>query len=201
MAKASASETASLLLQQLSALDLDRLYAALASEGRSLSTIRGVHAVMSKALADAERKGLVARNVARLATPPKSSATRPPEMIVWTPAELASFLGRVEGHRYGPLMRTASIIGLRRSEACGLRWADIDLDAATLTVRQSVQLVGGCIVVGAVKTARPRRRVDLDAGTVAMLRAHRAARHPNGSSWAPVGATMTWCSRLPTDSR
>jgi hypothetical protein len=63
MAKASASETASLLLQQLSALDLDRLYAALASEGRSLSTIRGVHAVMSKALADAERKGLVARNV------------------------------------------------------------------------------------------------------------------------------------------
>jgi len=36
-----------------------------------------------------------------------------------------------------------------------------------------VQLVGGRIVVGAVKTARSRRRVDLDAGTVAMLRAHR----------------------------
>src|SRR5918994_3701794 len=176
MAKASASETASLLLPQLSALDLDRLYAALASEGRCLSTIRGVHAVMSKALADAERKGLVARNVARLATPPKSSATRPPEMIVWTPAELASFLGRVEGHRYGPLMRTASMTGLRRSEACGLRWADIDLDAATLTVRQSVQLVGGCIVVGAVKTAGSRRRVDLDAGTVAMLRTHRRSQ-------------------------
>ena len=136
MAKASASETASLLLQQLSALDLDRLYAALASEGRSLSTIRGVYAVMSKSLADAERKGL-ARNVARLATPPKSSATRPPEMIVWTPAELASFLGMVQGHHYGPLMRTAAMTGLRRSEVCGLRWADIDLDAATLTVRQS----------------------------------------------------------------
>ena len=202
MAKASASETASLLLPQLSALDLDRLYAALASEGRCLSTIRGVHAVMSKALADAERKGLVARNVARLATPPKSSATRPPEMIVWTPAELASFLGRVEGHRYGPLMRTASMTGLRRSEACGLRWADIDLDAATLTVRQSVQLVG----VGASWWA-PSRRHDPVAGSTLMPAPWpccgpiAAARHPNGSSWAPVGATMTWCSRLPTDSR
>src|SRR5215207_11331541 len=80
-------------VQGLSALDLDRLYASLASEGLSVSTIRGVHAVVSKALADAERKGLVARNAARLATPPKSSATRAPEMIVWTPAELASFLG------------------------------------------------------------------------------------------------------------
>ena len=160
-------------LQGLSALDLDRLYASLASEKLSLSTIRGVHAVVSKALADAERKGLVACNAARLATPPKSSATRPPEMTVWTPVELASFLGMVQGHHYGPLMRTAAMTGLRRSEVCGLRWADVDLGAATLTVRQAVQPVGGRIVVGAVKTARSRRRVDLDAGTVAMLRAHR----------------------------
>jgi integrase len=94
-------------------------------------------------------------------------------MTVWTPAELASFLGGVEGHRYGPLVRVAAMTGLRRSEFCGLRWADIDLDAAALMVRQSVQLVDGRIVVGAVKTARSRRRVDLDAGTVAVLRAHR----------------------------
>jgi hypothetical protein len=48
--------------------DLDRLYASLAGDGLSLSTIRGVHAGLSKALADAERKGMVARNVARLAS-------------------------------------------------------------------------------------------------------------------------------------
>jgi integrase len=160
-------------LQGLSAIDLDRFYATLAREGLSLSTVRGVHAVLSKALADAERQGVVARNVARLATPPKSSATRAPEMTVWTPGELAAFLGAVEGHRYGPLMRTAAMTGLRRSEFCGLRWGDIDLEAAALMVRQSVQLVDGRITVGAVKTSRSRRRVDLDAGTVAVLRAHR----------------------------
>jgi integrase len=73
------------LLQQLSVLDLDRLYATLATEGRqrgggglSLRTVRYVHAILSKALGDAERKGLVARNVTGLSSPPKSSATRAP---------------------------------------------------------------------------------------------------------------------------
>jgi hypothetical protein len=93
-------------LQQLSALELDRLYAALATEGRergagglSLRTVRYVHAILSKALGDAERKGLVARNVARLASPPKSSATRAPEQMTWTPDELRSFLELIKDHR------------------------------------------------------------------------------------------------------
>jgi integrase len=189
-------------LQALSALDLDRFYAALASDGGrdggalSLSTVRAVHAVISKALADAERQGLVTRSVARLASPPRTSATRAPEMTVWTPGELASFLGMVEGHRYGPLVRTAAMTGLRRSELAGLRWVDVDLDAAVLSVRQSVQLVDGCIVTGDVKTTRSRRRVDLDAGTVAVLRAHRRAQSAErllvGAGWADHG--LVFCA-------
>jgi integrase len=184
-------------LQGLSALDLDRLYATLASDGGlSLATVRAVHAVLSKSLADAERKGLVTRNVARLASPPKTSATRAPEMTVWTPGELASFLGAVAGHRYGPAMRTAAMTGLRRSELLGLRWADVDLDAAALMVRQSVQLVDGRIVVGDVKTARSRRRIDLDAGTVAVLRTHRRAQSAErlmvGAGWADHG--LVFCA-------
>jgi integrase len=186
------------LLQQLSVLDLDRLYATLATEGRqrgggglSLRTVRYVHAILSKALGDAERKGLVARNVTGLSSPPKSSATRAPERTTWTSDELRSFLHMVESHRYGPLMRVAAMTGLRRSELCGLRWADVDLDAAVATVRQSVQLVRGRIVVGDVKTTRSRRRLDLDAGTVAVLRAHRRAQAAErlmvGAGWGNYG--------------
>ena len=185
-------------LQQLSALELDRLYATLATEGRqrgggglSLRTVRYVHAILSKALGDAERKGLVARNVARRSSPPKSSATRAPEQTTWTPDELRSFLELMNDHRYGPLMRVAAMTGLRRSELCGLRWADVDLGAALATVRQSVQLVGGRIVVGEVKTTRSRRRLDLDAGTVAVLRAHRRAQAAErlmvGAGWGDHG--------------
>jgi integrase len=189
-------------LQQLSALDLDQLYAALATEGRhrgsgglSLRTVRYVHSILSKALGDAERKGLVSRNVARLASPPKVSATRAPEQATWTPDELRAFLAQVEDHRHGPAMRVAAMTGLRRSELCGLRWSDVDLDAAMLTVRQSVQLVGGRIVIGDVKTTRSRRRLDLDAGTVAVLRSHRRAQAAErllvGAGWRDHGLVFT----------
>jgi integrase len=167
----------------------------------SLRTVRYVHSILSKALGDAERKGLLSRNVARLASPPKVSATRAPEQTTWTPDELRSFLGLVEDHRYGPLVRTAAMTGLRRSELCGLRWADVDVDTAMLTVRQSTQLVGGRILVGDVKTSRSRGRLDLDAGTVTVLRAHRRAQLPSGSWWAPGGETTGSCSPPPTDRR
>jgi hypothetical protein len=70
----------------------------------------------------------------------------------------------------------------------------LDVDAATLTVRQSVQLVGGCIIVGDVKTSWSRRRLDLDAGTVAVLRAHRRAEASErllvGAGWRDHGLVL-----------
>ena len=57
-------------VQALKPTDLDTLYGRLLARGLSRSTVRKLHAVVGKALEDAARKGLVARNVARLATPP-----------------------------------------------------------------------------------------------------------------------------------
>ena len=48
--------------------------------------------LIGKALGDAERKGLLQRNVARLASPPSASSARAPEMKVWTPEQLRTFL-------------------------------------------------------------------------------------------------------------
>ena len=64
-------------LQSLTPVNLDRLYARLLSEGRrdgrgglSTKTVRYISTMIGKALSDAEKKGLVARNVARAATAP-----------------------------------------------------------------------------------------------------------------------------------
>jgi integrase len=65
-------------LQSLTPVDLDRLYARLLSNGRrdgrgglSAKTVRYISTIIGKALSDAEKKGLVARNVARAATAPR----------------------------------------------------------------------------------------------------------------------------------
>jgi len=58
----------SMPLEQLQACDLDTLYASLLRSKLSMTSVHHVHAVVSKMLHDAERKGLVTRNVARLAS-------------------------------------------------------------------------------------------------------------------------------------
>ena len=173
-------------VQSLTALHLDELYADMRRRGLAASTVRQLHAIVGKALGDAERKGLVSRNVARLAEPPAAKAARAPEPKVWTPEQLSTFLGAVAGHHHGAMFRLGAMTGLRRGELCGLRWEDLDLDAEPprLRVRQSVTAThhtenGKRVValeVGDVKTAKSRRTVDLDPGTVTVLRRHRKAQ-------------------------
>jgi integrase len=166
-------------LQSLTALDLDKLYAKLATSGRrdgtalSLRTVRHVHTIVGKALADAERQDLIARNPARRATPPSSTAARAPEAATWTPEQLRTFFVETAGDYHGALYRVAAMTGMRRGELCGLRWGDVDLDGASLVVRRTITKVRGDFVDGDVKTARSRRRLDLDPETIAVLRAHR----------------------------
>ena len=169
-------------LQSLTAVELDRLYAQLLEAGHrqregglSFRTVRYVHTILAKALGDAERKGLIARNPTRLASPPSATSAKAREFPVWTPAELRQFLEAIADHHHGAMFHLGAMSGLRRGELCGLRWVDVDLDAAGITVSQTITTTAlGDQVVGEVKSARSRRSVDLDDGTVGVLRAHRS---------------------------
>ena len=209
-------------LQQLSALELDKLYGDLLDHGRrqgegglSARTVRYLHTILSKALSDAERKGLVVRNVARLASPPSSSSAQAPEMTAWTPTQLRTFLAANQDHHHATLWHLAAMSGLRRGEACGLRWTDVDLDAGMLRVRRTLLASGQDVIEGEPKTRRSRRTVDLDASTVTMLRAHRREQleqrmmmgagftdlnlvfaQPDGKPWHPGVITRAFDRRV-----
>ena len=77
--------------------------------------------------------------------------------------------------------------GLRRGEALGLRWRDLDVDAGRASIRQTVIAIKHTPVLGTPKTAKGRRTVTLHAGTVAALREHRkrqaSERLQIGSGW------------------
>ena len=62
---------------------------------------------------------------------------------------------------------------MRRGEAVGLRWADVDLDGSRLRVLQTITPTGNVVRVGEPKTSRGRRSIALDAGTGTVLREHR----------------------------
>ena len=92
-----------LRLQALMPTHLNKLYSDLRAMGRAPKTIRNIHGVLSKALADAERLGLVGRNAARLADVP---AVARPKLQVWSPEQTRAFLGR--GRRRPTLRRLAA---------------------------------------------------------------------------------------------
>jgi integrase len=62
---------------------------------------------------------------------------------------------------------------MRRGECLGLRWSDVDLTAGRASIVQTVIAVNHAVRFGSPKTARGRRTVVLDPGTVAALREHR----------------------------
>ena len=154
-------------LQALSAGHLNGLYRTLEQDGLSASTRRLVHAVIGRALRDAERWGRVPRNVARLADSPARGRS---QAKAWTAGEVSRFLDHVADDRLFALWRLAATTGLRRGELAAVTWRSLDLDGARLQVdRQLLQTRS----FGPPKSARSRRTVALDPETVAVLHAHR----------------------------
>jgi integrase len=126
-----------------------------------------------------------------------SSHTRswtPPAVAVWTPAQTGQFLDSIEGHRMYALYHLIAFRGLRRGEAVGLPWTNVDLDNGFLTVSTQIVQLGWATEEAAPK-ADSEGVVALDRATVEVLRTHRerqqeeADAHP--TAWQHTGLVFT----------
>ena len=173
-------------LDRLQPEHLERLYAALAAKGLSPASVLRAHRVLSRALRVASQRGKVARNVATLVDPP---AVKRPETALPLNAQLArQVMATAHRHRIAARWTVALAVGLRQSEALALRWADVDLDNGTLSVRRGLHRVSEQgLIYEEPKAERSRRTVALPAPLVDALRLHRATRLEEriaaGSSW------------------
>jgi integrase len=105
--------------------------------------------------------------------------------------------------------------GMRRGEAIGLRWKDVDLDKGRLSVVQTITQTRSEVTIGEPKTASGRRSIALDSATVAVLRAHRKAmleermlvgpdfadeglvfHHPDGACLRPEAVSAQFVRRV-----
>src|SRR5690606_31030089 len=138
-------------------------YATLLTEGRKQGsgdrgaglapkTVRNIHVMFNKAMADAARKGIVARNVVALADAPSVKGRTEGGIKAWDATQLRGFLDAVRSHRLHPAFHLAAHTGMRRGEVLGLRWCDLDLDAGRLSVRQAVVAIAYDVQVSDVKT-------------------------------------------------
>lgn len=176
-------------LEDIDAQALNNLYATVAASrrgngtpGLSPGTIVRLHATIHRALRDAVRWGLLSENPADRADPPKQRSFLQREMVTWDPKQLRTFLDSVRGDRFYPLWVVLATTGVRRGEALGLRWSDLDLQAGQIAIRQTIIEVAGQIAVSSPKTSRGRRVIALDEFTVDTLGEFKEAASPRDES-------------------
>jgi len=199
------------LLRELDAGRVGLAFARLSAGGMSAATALRVFSTLRTALNAAVREGLIAQSPARYVELPR--ARRPfavvwtkrrveewqrtgerPAVAVWTPEQLSEFLVSVAGHPLFALFRLVGMRGLRRGEACGLQWGDLDLqDGVAYLSRQLQQDAAGRLKECPLKTETSRRAVALDAETVIILRAHRSRQRVRlgEAAVAPEGWVFT----------
>ena len=171
-------------LAKLDGPALNRLWAELAVSGRkparpggpvsglSAKSVENVAMTVHRMLRDAVRWGRIPKSPADMADPPKRSATYRP-IKAWNIETLRTFLELASGDELSPLWTLLATTGLRRGEALGLRWSDIDLDNGRAHITQTMIAIGWQVHIGQPKTQAGRRPVALDPLTVEVLRRHR----------------------------
>jgi integrase len=164
--------------------------------------VQYVHAILRRALGDAERWGPVYRNVARLATAPRVPRH---EATAFNVEQARAFMATVSQDRLAALYLVALAGGLRRGEALALRWEDIEFEAGTVAVRRTLSKVKGGWAFQEPKTAESRRVVRLPGFALESLRSHRTRQREErlraGREWQDLGIVFTTEFGSPIDGR
>ncbi|HEV8536029.1 MAG TPA: site-specific integrase [Candidatus Limnocylindria bacterium] len=170
-------------LARLSPQQLQRLYARKLSDGLSPTTVHHVHAVVHRALAQAERWGAVARNVASLVDAPRIATH---EMATLNEQEVRRLAAALEGHPLEAVFVLAFTTGMRLGEILGLRWRDVEREGE-IHLRTTIERDGDEVIFVEPKTKGSRRRILLTTHASAALRRHRVrqaqVRLAAGPAW------------------
>lgn len=157
--------------------------------GWSAVAVNKVISTIAQVLSDAQHEGLVSRNVA-------ATVSRVPvpfvEVDTYTAGEVEQLLASLVDDRLNHVVELA-LVGLRRGEIAGLRWADLDLEAGTLSVLNNRVDAAGRVVEGDPKSVASRRTLPLPDRLISVLKsakarqsAERLALGSDGGPWEYV---------------
>lgn len=166
----------------------------------SAGTLRTVLRVLRAALQDAVDDEILARNVAKQV---KMPAGRIRKEKPWSDSEASRFLAAAREHRLFALWSVALAIGLRRGEALGLQWVDVDLEAGMVDIRQALYRIDGKLGLFEVKTESSEGTVPLPPKLLEILKLHRRDQlaDPVVSEANRLGLVFTSAKGTPLEPR
>ncbi|HAF24550.1 MAG TPA: site-specific integrase [Blastocatellia bacterium] len=167
-------ELGSRKLSSVRALDIQALYSGMQQRGLSARTVRITHVVLSNALRQAVRWGMISVNHAQNAELPKRARK---EMTVMTLEEVNRFLEAAKADAHSLIFPFALATGMRPEEYLALQWKDLDLINGKATVQRTLcwrRAKGGGWYFGPPKTQHSRRTIPLPGSLLIDVRRHKA---------------------------
>lgn len=175
--------------------------------GYSHRVAQAARTTLGKMLRDAEQRGRVGRNVARLAKPPGDSGKARP-VKAHTSADVEAILSALDGTRWHPIVVVGVTTGLRPGELLALHWPDLHLTGPEpyLSVRHALSYpTGSPPTLKAPKRERSYRTVPLAPEAVTALKARRKAQAAEqlaaGPLWSPDRPGLVFTAEAGTPLR
>ncbi len=158
-------------IQRVQPVTIDALYANLREHRHSEHAIHRCHQRLLQVFDYAVKRRIVTMNPMHAIDAPTMRVAAP---TILTAPQIQRFLTHAATSGYSPVWLLLVQTGMRRGEALGVRWQDVDLDKGKLRVRQSVEALRGKPHIQTPKSTAALRTITLFPESVTALRAHRA---------------------------
>src|SRR5215218_1124340 len=158
-----------LKLKKLTPAHLAAFYQDRLAAGFAPASVNKLHVALHKSLNQAVRWHMVPRNVAEAVKAPRPASE---EMQTLSAGEVRKLLEAARGDKLEALYVMAVHTGMRQGELLALKWQDVDLENAVVSVRRTLTRSGGKVVFGEPKTKKSRRSIRLTPPAVEALRGH-----------------------------
>ncbi len=166
-------------ISSLGPYDVELYFRSLKEKGLSEASVRQTRAMLHRACRLSRKwSGNTLPNPIADTEVPEWTLHEQPENVRSPEVEevraLIAAAKRVDSRIYAFVLLVAAT-GMRRGEACAIRWNDLDLKEATVAIDESIVTVTGGARVKSPKSRAGLRRVALDPVTVEALRARQNA--------------------------
>jgi integrase len=158
-------------IQHITTKKLDDFYTYKLEMGLSAKTVREFHNIMRRAFGQAIKWSLIKNNPALDASPPTITTK---EVHPWTKEQTKRFLRLLDKQRFDPIFELIIFTGLRRGEALGLKWEDVDFKKGKIrVVRSLARTKDKGLFLKDVKTQSSKRQVSISPFLIKKLQEHK----------------------------
>ncbi|MBR2835255.1 MAG: site-specific integrase [Coriobacteriales bacterium] len=175
-------------LKELAPRQVQDFETALVKRGLSSSTVGKAHRLLKQVCKHAVVIDDLVKNPVDAVKPPKRKNTEPNALDAQSRVKVAEYIDTHEATPQLTAIALALYAGLHAAECAGLKWVDVDLDAAQIRVTESIGMASGGTYTKEPKNETRRRTIDIPEQLVNVLRRRRELMQSEAAS---IGARLT----------